>query len=66
MYGRVFERIQQFSSDTIKFRGIFCGQIHGKIGRIRVTFAGVFGANFTKKQSVKNSRFCGYFKGKFR
>ena len=28
--------------------------------------AGVFGANFTKKQSVKNDRFCGYFQGKFR
>ena len=29
-------------------------------------FAGVFGANFTEKQSVKNGRFCGYFQGKFR
>ena len=29
-------------------------------------FAGVFGANFTEKQSAKNGRFCGYFQGKFR
>ena len=29
-------------------------------------FAGVFRANFTKKQLVKNSQFCGYFQGKFR
>ena len=28
-------------------------------------FTGVFGANFTKKQSVKNGEFCGYFQGKF-
>ena len=28
-------------------------------------FRGSFGANFTKKQSVKNGRFCGYFQGKF-
>ena len=29
-------------------------------------FVGVFRANFTKKQLVKNSQFCGYFQGKFR
>ena len=28
-------------------------------------FRGSFGANFTKKQSVKNGQFCGYFQGKF-
>ena len=29
-------------------------------------FVGGFRANFTKKQLVKNSQFCGYFQGKFR
>ena len=32
----------------------FQGQIRGKIGRFRGNFAGIFGANFTKKQLVKN------------
>ena len=41
-------------------------QICAKIGRFHGNFAGVFGADFTKKQSVKNSSFCGYFQGKFR
>ena len=44
----------------------FQGQIRRKIGRFRGNFTAVFGANFTKKQSVKNGRFCGYFQGRFR
>ena len=37
-----------------------------KFAEKSANFAGVFGANFTEKQSVKNGRFCGYFQGKFR
>ena len=43
----------------------FQGQIRGKIGQFCGNFAGVFGANFTKRQSVKNGQFCGSFQGKF-
>ena len=41
----------------------FWGQISWKNRPISREFSG---ANFTKKRSVKNSRFCGYFQGKFR
>ena len=44
----------------------FWRQIRGKIGRFSGNFAGVFGANLNKKQSLKKGRFCGYFHGKFR
>ena len=45
-----------------QIRGIF----RDKFVEKSADFAGVFGANFTEKQSVKNGRFCGYFQGKFR
>ena len=41
----------------VKFRGIFRDKFAEKLA----DFMGVFGANFAEKQSVKNSRFCGYF-----
>ena len=41
----------------VKFRTIF----RDKFAEKSVDFAGIFGANFTEKQSVKNGRFYGYF-----
>ena len=41
----------------VKFRGIF----RHKIAEKSADFDGNFGANLAGKQSVKNSRFCGYF-----
>ena len=55
----------QVTEEKSNSRG-FQGQIRGKIGQFCGNFAGVFEANFTKKQSLKNGRFCGYFQGKFR
>ena len=45
---------------------IFCGIFRDQFAEKSADFMGIFGANFfTKKQSVKNSWFCGYFQGKF-
>ena len=44
----------------------FAGFLGTNSRKNRPNFAGVFGANFTEKQSGKNGRFCGYFQGKFR
>ena len=52
----------QVAEEKVKFWGIFRDKFAEKLA----DFAGVFGKNFTKKQSVKNGRFCGYFQGKFR
>ena len=50
------------AQEKVKFRGIF----RDKFAEKSADCTGVFGANFTEKQSVKNGRFCGYFQGKFR
>ena len=50
------------SDEKVKFGGIFRDRFAEKSADL----AGVFGANFTEKESVKNGRFCGYFQGKFR
>ena len=44
----------------------FQGQIHGKNGRFRGNFAGIFEASFAEKRLVKNSRFRKSFPTKFR
>ena len=44
----------------------FQGQIRKKTGRFRRNFAGIFGASFTEKRSVKNGRYRDSFLGKFR
>ena len=44
----------------VKFLGIF----RDKFAEKSADFAGVFGVNFTEKQSVKNGRFSGYLQGK--
>ena len=46
----------------VKFHGIF----RGKFAEKSTNFAGIFGANLAENQSVKKSRFCGYFQGKLR
>ena len=65
----VFMKAKDRASDRSRrkksnFAG-FLEQIRGKIGQFRGNFAWNFRANFTKKQSVKNGWFCGYFQGKF-
>ena len=45
----------------VKFRGTFMDKFVEK----SADFAGFFGTNFAEKQLIKNSRFCGYFWGKF-
>ena len=47
---------------NVKFHGIFRDKFVDK----SANFAGIFEANFTKKQLVKNGQFCSYFQGKFR
>ena len=58
---RCIQGFWQVAEEKVKFRGIFTDKFAEKLA----DFTGVFGANFTKKQSVKNGRFCGYFQGKF-
>ena len=47
------------------FGEIFRDKFVEKSADFVVILQGVFGANFTKKQSVKNGQFCGYFQDKF-
>jgi len=42
----------------------FQRQIRGKISQFRGIYAGILGANFAEKQSVKNGQFCGKVLGK--
>ena len=53
---------QDFSGKKVNFQRIFRGKFLEK----SADFTGNFGGNFTKKQSVKNSRFRWTFFGKFR
>ena len=52
---------RDFSGRKVNFRRIFMGKFLEKLA----DFRGNFGGNFAKKQSVKNSRFCWIFFGKF-
>ena len=52
----------QVVEGKVKFGGIF----RDKFAEKSANFAGVFGANFTKKESIKNGWFRGYFQGTFR
>ena len=52
----------QVAGTKVKFRGTF----RDKFVEKSTDFAGIFGANFGEKQSVKYSWFCGYFWGNFR
>ena len=45
----------------VKFRGIFSDKFAEKSADFRIIFL----ANIVEKQSVKNGRFCGYFKANF-
>ena len=73
-----FEPQDRHSSDSVCIPGLltgrgrksqisrdFWGQIRGKIGRSHDNFAGVFGANFPKKQSVETADFVVIFKANF-
>ena len=73
-----FEPQDRHSSDSVCIPGLltgrgrksqisrdFWGQIRGKIGRSHDNFAGVFAANFPKKQSVETADFVVIFKANF-
>ena len=77
MYLTSFSLLSQFQTTFTSFltTGLLIGRgrksqisqdFWDKFAKKSADFTGVFGANFTKKQSVKNGRFCGYFQGKFR
>ena len=54
------------ASDRSQKKSQFCGIFRDKFTEKLADFAGNFGATFSKKQLIKNGRFCDYFQGKFR